>query len=83
MPTVVSAREFNQDTGRAKDAAHAGPVIITDRGKPSHVLLTYEAYQRLRGRLPSIVDLLAMPAGKVVEFEPERSRELTRAASLD
>ena len=33
MPTtVLSSREFNQDTGRAKRAADSGPVFITDRG---------------------------------------------------
>lgn len=45
--TVMSSREFNQDTARAKRAAKHGPVFITDRGEPSHVLLTKEAYDRL------------------------------------
>jgi prevent-host-death family protein len=43
--TTLTAREFNQDTGRAKRAAEDGPVIITDRGKPSHVLLSSAAFQ--------------------------------------
>jgi len=38
MPTI-SAREFNQDVSAAKRAAADGPVIITDGGRPSHVLL--------------------------------------------
>lgn len=38
--TTLSSREFNQDTSRAKKAADAGPVIITDRGRPAHVLLS-------------------------------------------
>lgn len=45
--TVLSSREFNQDTARAKRAAKNGPVFITDRGKPSHVLLSIEEYERL------------------------------------
>ncbi len=45
--TVMSSREFNQDTARAKRAAREGPVFITDRGKPSHVLLTKEDFDRL------------------------------------
>lgn len=45
--TSLSSREFNQDTGRAKRAAKNGPVFITDRGRPAHVLLTIEDYQRL------------------------------------
>jgi len=48
--TVLTAREFNQDTARAKRAAKNGPVIITDRGKPSHVLLCIEEYERLEVR---------------------------------
>jgi PHD/YefM family antitoxin component YafN of YafNO toxin-antitoxin module len=37
--TTLTSREFNQDTGRAKKAAAAGPVFIKDRGKPAYVLL--------------------------------------------
>jgi len=37
---TLSSREFNQDTSGAKKAANHGPVFITDRGKPAHVLLS-------------------------------------------
>ena len=59
--TIVSSREFNQDVSRAKRAAVNGPVFITDRGHPSHVLLTSEEYQKLTDKKESIVELLAMP----------------------
>lgn len=72
MRTTVSSRDFNQDVTRAKRAAKLGPVFITDRGKPSHVLLTIEEYERIARRQKSIVDLLAMPAGVEVEFDPPR-----------
>ena len=36
---------------RAKKAAAEGPVFITDRGRPAHVLLTIEDYQRLGGEI--------------------------------
>ena len=68
--TKLSSREFNQDTSRAKRAAKRGPVFITDRGRPSHVLLTAEEYERITGSQKSIVDLLAMPQAADVEFEP-------------
>jgi prevent-host-death family protein len=68
--TKLSSREFNQDTSRAKRAAKRGPVFITDRGRPSHVLLTAEEYERITGGQKSIVDLLAMPQAADVEFEP-------------
>ena len=32
--TTISSRDFNQDTSGAKKAAQAGPVYITDRGRP-------------------------------------------------
>ena len=46
--TCISSREFNQNTAGAKRAARRGPVFITDRGEPSHVLLTKEEYDRLQ-----------------------------------
>jgi PHD/YefM family antitoxin component YafN of YafNO toxin-antitoxin module len=63
----ISSREFNQDTSGAKKAAEHGPVYITDRGRPGHVLLTFDAYERLLGR-HRVLELLAEPAG-VEEIE--------------
>ena len=41
MGTIsLTSRELNHDVGRAKKAAEMGPVVITDRGRPSHVLMT-------------------------------------------
>ncbi len=72
MITTLSSREFNQDARRAKKAALNGPVFITDRGKPTHVLLSIGEYLRITGQQVSIVDLLAMPAASDIEFEPPR-----------
>lgn len=58
MPTITS-RDFNQDVSAAKRSAAIGPVIITDRGKPSHVLLSIEEYHRLIADRRSIVDWLS------------------------
>lgn len=55
----VTARDFNRDVSAAKRAASKGPVIITDRGQPSHVLLTIENYHRLLSEERSIVDWLS------------------------
>jgi hypothetical protein len=80
---LVAGREFNQDTGRAKKAAKKGPVFITDRGQPSHVLMTIEDYQKLTGAHGSITDMLAMPGAADIEFEPPRLRgPLSRPADL-
>jgi prevent-host-death family protein len=70
--TTLSSREFNQDTGRAKRAARKGPVFITDRGRPAHVLLSIEQYEKLTGKRRSIVEMLAMPEVAEVDFEPPR-----------
>jgi prevent-host-death family protein len=81
--TTLSSREFNQDTGRAKVAARSGPVIITDRGNPAHVLLTFADYQRLTGGQDSIIDLLGLPPGvEDAELETPRPRDLARPADL-
>ena len=70
--TTISSREFNQDTGRAKRAAKRGPVFITDRGRPAHVLLTIEDYEKIADDRENILDLLAMPRAAEIEFEPPR-----------
>ena len=72
MITRLTSREFNQDASGAKKAANDGPVIITDRGRPAHVLLSIEEYQRLTGNLQSIADLLAMPEAEAIDFDPPK-----------
>jgi len=81
MPiTTLSSREFNQDTSRAKKAATQGPVFITDRGTPAHVLLSIEKYQRLTGGLGNLIDQLGLPPGvEDVEFEIPPMRDRARA----
>jgi prevent-host-death family protein len=74
MPiTTLSSREFNQDTSRAKKAATEGPVFITDRGRPAHVLLSIEEYQRITGSHRKIADALAMPGASDIELDPPRA----------
>ena len=72
--TTFSAREFNQDVGKAKKATRFGPVFVTDRGKPAHVLLCFADYQRLSDRHRNIADALAMPGIEDIEFAPQPAR---------
>lgn len=58
---AVTSREFNQNVSEAKRLARLEPVFVTDRGKPTHVLLDIDAYRRLSGETEGIVDLLKMP----------------------
>ena len=68
---TMTSREFNQDAGRAKRAALDGPVFITDRGKPAHVLLTIEEYQKLSAPRRNLADMLACRDDDIM-FEPQK-----------
>ncbi len=68
--TTLTSREFNQDSSRAKKAAEDGPVFITDRGRPAHVLLTIEDYQRLTQKGQNILEMLSCPEAVAIDFEP-------------
>jgi prevent-host-death family protein len=48
----MTSREFNQDLGRAKRESMREPIIITDRGAPKHVLMSYEEYQLMTAKKP-------------------------------
>ena len=81
---ILTSREFNQDTGGAKRATQDGPVYITDRGQPSHVLLTFADYQRLAANRPSIIDLLTQPQGiEDVVFHAPTATEIAQPAEFD
>ena len=80
--TTLTSREFNQDASKAKIAAESGPVIITDRGQPAHVLLTFADYKKLTSQRTRIADLLAMPGAEDVDRPIVRSVDLARAADL-
>jgi hypothetical protein len=84
MPTMTS-RAFNQDTSQAKKAAAEGPVIITDRGKPAHVLMTFDADQALTKGGPTLGEALYMPGVVDIDLEselPSRAGDFTRDVDL-
>jgi len=80
--TTLSSRQFNQDASKAKKAAKAGPVFITDRGRPAHVLLTFAEYKRITGGRTKIADLLAMPGSEDIELDIPQLRDLAQPADL-
>jgi prevent-host-death family protein len=80
--TTLSSREFNQHASEAKKASNNGPVFITDRGEPAHVLLSIKDYQRLIGSHQKIADLLAMPGIEDIELNIPQLRDLAQAADL-
>lgn len=69
--TTITSRQFNQAASEAKRAANKGPVFITDRGRPAHVLMSFEEYQRLTKQRRNIADALAMPDDMSdIDFDP-------------
>jgi prevent-host-death family protein len=80
--TILTSREFNEDTGGAKRAARRGPVFITDRGRPAHVLLTIEDYRRLAGGSMSLAEAFAQAGDADFEFTPPRLGSVVKSVDL-
>lgn len=82
MNTTITSRDFNRNISAAKHAANRGPVTITDHGRPSHVLLTVEEFNRLSGKQELLGDQLWKNQDANIELElPER--RLAPARELD
>lgn len=71
---TISSRELNQDIGAAKRAAAVAPVVVTDRGKPAFVLMSYEDFRRMSGETvgPTMLDLLASDDAAAIDIDFER-----------
>lgn len=80
--TTMTSREFNQLASEAKKASLKGPVFITDRGKPSHVLLSIEEYRQLAGGMTTLADAVAQQDAADIPFEAPRVGGIFRAADL-
>ena len=82
---TMSSREFNQSTGAAKLAALTGPVVVTDRGRPTHVLLSYDHYRRLGPGIRTLADMIgrSVEAGEVELELPERREGDGKAYDFD
>ena len=83
MNTTITSRDFNRDVSAAKRAAEQGPVTITDHGRPSHVLLTVEEFDRLSGRQEPMGDRLWKDQDPSIGLDlPERRIETERQVDL-
>jgi len=82
---TVNSRDFNQDVGAAKRDAKHGPVFITDRGKPSYVLLSIEDYQTLSSSHTSVSDVFSqLPESTNDDIDfPRAMTGSSKAAKLD
>ena len=70
---LLSSREFNQDVSLAKRVARLEPVFITDRGKPTHVLMGIEHFRRITGQTETVIDLLALPGLPDLDLDNARA----------
>lgn len=77
--SIVNARTFNQAPSKVKAMAGDGPVFVTDRGRPTLVVLSIEAYERMAGG-GNIRDSLRMD--RDVDLDPVVTRDLGRVADL-
>jgi len=83
MPATFTSRDFNRDPGRIKRAAQSGPVFITDRNKPSLVVLAIKDYERLASLGTSLLNVLMPDDDQDFEFEAPKARITVRPADLD
>lgn len=79
---TISSREFNHDASGAKKAANSGPVFITDRGRPAHVLLSIEDYRRLSSGQMTLAEAVSQADAVNFDFEAPRAGKLFRPADL-
>ena len=82
---TVSARDFARDLAGAKRAAAKGPVLITDRGRPTYALLKIEDYFALTGKEErSLLELMdSLPGTPGIEFEAPRADIGLRPSQFD
>lgn len=84
--TVMTNQEFKQNVSQAQKAAQTEPAIITDRGEPAYVLMTYTEYEKtlqsksVRSGLDALMPLDA--ADIELELQP-RSRAQRRPVDFE
>ena len=65
---TISNKEFNDDVDKARKNALEYPVMITDCGNPTDVLLSIEHYLRITINEKNILDLLTTPSAANIEL---------------
>lgn len=80
--TTLTSRAFQQNANQAQAAAKDGPVFITKRGKPVHVLLSFDEYHRLTGRHRNLIEALSMPGLADIALEIPRAEGRPHPADL-
>lgn len=71
--SYITSAVFNQNPSKAKRKADERPVVITDHGKESYVLMRYSDFQAHWRKSKSLLDALRdSDAVKDKDFEPDR-----------
>lgn len=71
--TYMTSAVFNQNPSKAKKEADEQPLVITDHGKASYVLMRYADFKAHWRQSKSLLDALRDPnAVSDKEFEPGR-----------
>ena len=79
---TISSQAFNLSVSDAMKNSQTGPVLITENGRPTHVFLTYENYQRLSRVKGSVVELLALPGTEDIDLSIPTMKVFPIAANL-
>ncbi len=80
---TISSREFNQNVNGVKKAALDSPVIITNRGKATHVLLSIGEYEKIAGTQKSLLEHLAMPETAEIAFTPPKLKSIIQQVDFE
>lgn len=71
--SYMTSATFNQNPSKARQAANENPLVITDHGKPTHVLLTYEEFEAKWKKPKSALSALCDPNPATDDdFDPPR-----------
>lgn len=71
--SFMTSASFNQNPSKAKQAASESPLVITDHGRPTHVLVTYEEFEANWKKSKSALEALCDPNATIdKEFVPPR-----------
>lgn len=83
---IMTSREFNQQLGKAQKAAQKEPVIITNRGEPAYVLMSYETFEKQHKPTRTIAEAFAnyeVPEVADIELDiPPRTKLNRRPAEF-
>lgn len=80
---TVPCHEFRRSLGHFKAAAISAPVVITTRGRPTHVLMTWLEYRYLLDEQQALVDRLTMGDGGEGGGPPQPAPDNTKPTDIE